>query len=90
MVAGQQHQRQACTNNDAADMVEKIGRYAVAIERVARQQNHIGPMLVCRAQDRLQAGSGITVLQAPPVLMLDMQIGAVNYEKFAVGPKRFE
>jgi hypothetical protein len=47
-------------------------------------------MLVCGAQDRLQAGSGITILQAPPVVMLDMQIGAVNYEKLAVGPKRFE
>jgi hypothetical protein len=52
MVAGQQHHRQACTSNDAAGTVEKIGRYAVAIERIARKQNHIGPMLVCRAQDR--------------------------------------
>jgi hypothetical protein len=84
MVAGKQHHRQACASNDAAGTVEETGRYAVAIERVARKQNHIGPVPLCRAQDRRQASIGITIMRAAHVVMLNVQIGAVNYDQFTV------
>jgi len=78
MIAGQQHDGQRRGRDDRSCSLEQINRHAMAIEGVAGQHHRVRAGGPRRAQDAGEPGGAITPMQPCSVVMIYVQVGAVN------------
>ena len=64
--------------NDRSRSIEQINRHAMAIEGVAGQHHHVRAGRARRAQDAGEPGGTITPMQPCSIVMIYVQVGAVN------------
>ena len=78
MVAGQDHHRQRRGRDDRGGTIEQIIRQAVAIEGVAGQHHDVRAGVTGSGQDPGEAGRAVAAVQPGGVVVIQVQIGAVN------------
>ena len=78
MVAGQDHHRHAGIGKQPSGAVDQLGAEAVGFERVAGQQDNVGPQRPRRRQHRREPGRAVAAIGRSDAPVIDMNIGAVN------------
>jgi hypothetical protein len=78
VVARQQHHGQRRGRNDRSRSIEQINRHAMAIEGVAGQHHDVRAGRAGGAQDAGEPGGPIAPVQACGIVVIDVQVGAVN------------
>jgi hypothetical protein len=78
VVARQDHHGQRRSRDDGGGAIEQINRQAVAIEGVARQHHDVRAGVTGRGQDTGEAGGAVAAVQPRGVVVIQVQIGAVD------------
>ncbi len=78
VVAGQKHHGQRRRRNDRSRSIEQINRHAMAVEGVAGQHHDVRAGRAGGAQDAGEPGGAITPMQPGSIVMIYVQVGAVN------------
>ena len=78
VVAGQNDHGQRRGGDDGSGALEQMIRQAVAVEGVAGEDDDVGARAAGRGQDPDETGSAVAAVQPRGVVVIEVQIGAVN------------
>ena len=78
MIARQQHDRYGGSCHHRCGSLENMVRHAVAFERIAGKQHDIGVEAARFFEHTAKAGRPVAAVDARRVVMVHMQVGAVN------------
>ena len=78
VVAGKDHHGQRRGRDDGGGAIEQVNRQAVAIEGVTGQHHDVRIRVTGRGQDTGEAGGAVAAVQPRGVVVIQVQIGAVN------------
>ncbi len=88
MIAGQQHHRQQGPCNHCRGAIEQLGRQAVRIEGISGKQDDVGCRIHRRGHYGGEAGGAVAAMQPRGIVVIEVQIGAVNHHEVAAPRKR--
>ena len=78
MVAGQNDHGQRRRGDDGGGALEQMIRQAVAVEGIAGEDDDVGARAAGRRQDPDETGGAVAAVQPRGVVVIEVQIGAVN------------
>ena len=85
VVARQKDDRKPRYRHHRGGAFDQWLRYAMMVERIARQNDHIGGVLPRRVKHAGKAGRAVAAMQACRIFMVNVEIGAVNDNNVAGG-----
>ena len=88
VIARQQHHRQRGRRNDRGRSFEQIGRQAMAIESIAGEHDNVGCRGAGSGQHAGQPGRAVTPMQPCSIVMIHVQVGAMDQDDIAGRRKR--
>ena len=83
VVARQHDDRQAGRRDDGCGLRQQIVRQTVAVEGVAGEQHDVGADIAGGPQHAGEPGGAVTAVEPRGIVVIDVEIGAVNDDDVA-------
>ena len=88
VIAGQDDDRQRRSADHRRRLLDQALRHAMAVESIAGEQHHVGCKIARRSEHAAETRGAVAAMEARGVIVVDVQVGAMNDDDVAGGRKR--